>query len=315
MKRLLVLALTLTGAASGCGDKTTQDYQQELVNERLGQIQPYAGTYAGGLTSTTDGKSLGSVLITLTPDTVAQQSRDGTGTEQSAVFKGSITTTLTGNTPSTLTFSLGAYDVPSHVFDTDVTVNDQSGKSHSVNIHGTISQSGQFVGNLNADDFDSYQATFSASKNATISNSNIPSMNYSSRGKTWAVNSTTDTYTGTLVDVNNGTRSASITLNPNYTDSSQAILNVLIPRHMISANLSIIGVATIVFPAASTTLDDQVGTLSGTSTVVGASTGSVTSYQENLNCTFSNGNQDLSCDLIGSLGTSKLKLQLAPQKN
>jgi len=268
------VALTVSACV---GDATSQDEQREIVNEALGQFQPVVGKYSGSVSSAADGKSLGGLQITLVANTISQPSQDGTGTSQKAVLQGQITYSLVGSQAATATFSLGDYDPSTQIFRTTFNINDPSGTAHTIDVSGTINGN-QFNGDIDADEYVNFGGNFSLEKNALPEAPPAALVgNYSQRAKQWLAVSSV--YAGT-VEVNGSSVPVKLTVTGNTTDPNQMLLNVLEPKHMVAVNVDIGGIFTMVFPAAATSLDDEQGSIAGSSSLATTSA----SYTENLSC-------------------------------
>ena len=141
MKTQTLISVGLIAAfltiASGCGkDRTVEDYQRDRVAEQKAMIRAVAGTYTGTL-SLADGTS-GDIQIHLAEDTQINNTRSSISTTAQASIQGSVEFVSQG-TLRVLSFRNGFFDSGSGDFQAEVSIDQRSGKSTTIEISGTIS--------------------------------------------------------------------------------------------------------------------------------------------------------------------------------
>ena len=226
----LTVGVLMTVGLTGClGDKTTDDWRADQVQQKKAMVQPILGTYSGTLVSTQDNLSMGSMSVSIVADDVAQTNYNNLGTEFQSSLRGTLI--YSGVTTAQVPFTAAAYDEKTGVFNTTITIKDTSGASIPLILKGTIGQN-QFTGNIYAQGFDNYSGSFALTKGATIPSQTVAakSMN-SARSKMFAT-------TGQIFSGMYGS-STPVTLSMVYSDtqSDQRFLNVFYPKTPLTVNM------------------------------------------------------------------------------
>ena len=287
----------LSALSGACSDKTVQDYQKQLVDECLGQLQPIAGTYHGVLNAVTDSAPLGGIAIELKPDVVSKQSSDGAGVDQRCTTKVTLTYQLPGSNPTSVTSDLGAYTPKSRFFQTSFAVFDETGKSHSIDLNGTT-DGVTFQGSLESDGFSDFGAKFNVGKNAAPA---VVAKRELSRRVTEVVTENQLYVANYVPDPAKPTESLRVemTLESPSTSVNQTLLNLLYPNHAVTARLNF-GLFKLNFLSKDTYLNDEKKVLQGT-TVSGADTGTLLCARKNAGSKIT-----YTCDVSSSSGVFRL---------
>jgi hypothetical protein len=291
MKKREIIAVIISSVSllsfTACVDeKNQQDFRQEQVDEQVAKIMPIKGTYNGTITSAQDNASLGSISLTLTPDTDLQSSADNLSSEQHAVVRGVVS--YSGLNAANVTFDQGFYDPSSGLFQVSISITDaeMTPITYQMDLSGNISGD-SFTGTIEVEGYPGYGGNLTLNKN-TPAQALTANKNLSAARAKLLVSEATDKFVGNyqssaLKDQTNN--EFTMTIESRDTSPQQQFLDIFLPvrsaqAHLYFGSSDVGGIAFSRFYP-NITIDDQTNTLDGYTTVT--DTGN-NSYQENLHC-------------------------------
>ncbi len=289
------------------GDKDFNSFRDDLANQKQAQSSAVNGTYAGLGASKLDNSTLGLFQVQTVASSELQNSSDQLGTEKKSVMKGQLT--YTGLTNATVTFSQGLYSPETNEFFATVPVVDEAGLTQNIKIAGKI-QSGAFVGSIYLDQYPSYGVNVNLGINSNLSQASVDAKSV----RALQLASDNLSYQGNL-NLNGATLLVTMKINSPSSNSQQQFLRVLNPQRTVLVTFNFQDEMSklnsgMVF---SGNMNDQVGSLTGLSTVSGGS--SPTPFSINMNCKkqLVKGAQAWNCTITqGIKSFSVLLLSVAP---
>jgi hypothetical protein len=316
MKISAIVAVIISSASllsfSACVDeKTQEDWRQEQVNEQLAKIMPIAGTYNGTMSANQDQASLGTVSLTLSPDTDLQPSADNLTSEQHAVVRGTLT--YSGINAADVPFDEGFFDPDSGLFQVSISITDSSQVQHMMDLTGNISGN-TFTGTIQAEGYPNYAATVSLGKNAALPT--VTSTKSLSSGRARLLLSEQNKYTGSFKvsdessPADTSGNQFSMTIETRDTNPQQQFLDIFLPNRDAQAHVYFKQGSgaefDTLFPV---TIDDQTNSMAGSTTVTDTVTNQT--YQTSLeyqramsvtlsvdwNCTITTGTKTIQAEM------------------
>ncbi len=264
--------LVLASAAvilSGCArDKDLAKFQADEAKRLMGQAYAAKGDFWGTMNSKLDGKSLGSLGMTVKVVSVPQTGPDGMTPQQKPLIQVSLDYRgKSDNTVPPNQANPGYFNPDTGDFSVQIPVVDESNlpqNSKNIVITGTIN-AGRFVGEIYMDGQEKYGARLDLSVGTPKAKHGI----VDSKGeRVRQLAGDSRTYSGTYPS-HGVTRTATMTVRPPSSNPQQQLLRILNPQRLVSVNFNL-GIPTppmISFSYQNTFVDDNSNQLSGIATL------------------------------------------------
>lgn len=227
----LILVFLLTGCAQ---DRSLDDYKREQLRQYLGQYQAASGVFRGFAYSKIDQSNLGAIELILTAKIKTVDANSSSKADGAPILKGKIN--LYGAHPASIDAPDGFYDPDTGLYQANIPIRLQTGKSTEISIAGKIEGS-HFEGAIEVNGFPEYGSQISLERDAPLT-----------QGESGGSSSTPDpgnqssnvlgSYEGTTTFRSGATRSVSLVILSSRNSSEEDFLNLFNPVKTVQVTLN-----------------------------------------------------------------------------
>jgi|GEM_PF-6550144 len=233
IQSLPIFFLLILGFIGCAPDRSLDDYKREKLREYLGQYQAAAGVFRGIGYSKIDHHSIGAVELILTAKIKSLDGSSGSKTDGAPVLKGKIN--LYGIYTASLDANDGFYDPDTGIYQANIPIKQQNGKTTEISITGKITQS-QFEGSLEVTGFSEYGSNMTLARDRELPANDEQKITAPGQGSNYS--NVLGSYIGTTHFRSGATRSVSLVIFSTRNSSEEDFLNLFNPVKTVQVTLN-----------------------------------------------------------------------------